>query len=551
MNSDEKISRRNFIKVCGIGGLSLYLQGDTTKVLGMLSANAGQADLGGAADFGPFEKIEEVSPRKFYGDSFVAPHKFIRDGDPSKIKATRKEKKQLVIVGAGLSGLFSASLLKGYDPVVLEQGPRIGGNAKAQSWRGLDYPLGSAYLVKPTKGSEIEKLFKQLGLLKLGKPYDEEDPSIMDGKLNSDFWRAENTNADPKQRATLIKYFDDMGNNRNGLVYPEIPVVDESQWRYIKSLDKQSFLAHLESLLKAPLDPLIKSYLDAYCYGSFGGSSSEVSAACALNFYAGDQSELLVFPGGNAQIAKSIFDDLQKVLSPGHVRANELVTNVRVEGDKTFVTSLNSLTNEVTEIECKAAIMSCPKFVVNRILHEIEPERRTAIEEMSYRPYLTANILLNMPIEKFFYSLRVVESSGFDHMSTDIAYGSFASNKSNNTVLSIYRPMGQEGDRYKLLKSDAYEKYRESFEEELREKVFPILNIKNSDIFDIRISRFGHALPLAAPGLLVNNVSTKVRTPFKDRVFFVEQDNWALPAVETCFYEASYFKSRVEKVLNA
>jgi len=554
MNIDSKLSRRNFIKVCGVGGFSLYLQGDYYNILGnSLSQNSPKDNIG------PIETIDALSPRKFYGDSFKAAHKYLRDGDPSKIKPTRKEKKRLVIVGGGLSGIFSASLLKVYDPLILEQGPRLGGNAQAQSWRGLEYPLGSAYVVKPAKGSEIEALFKQLGLLTLGKSYDTEDPSLMDGKLKNDFWRAKDIDADPKQRSTLIKYFEDMGSNRNGLVYPEIPVIDESQWEYIKSLDKHSFLSFLENLLKAPLDPVIKSYLDNYCYGAFGGSVDEVSAACALNFYCGDQTELMVFPGGNAQITQALYNDLDKVLSPGNIRTNELVVSVRVEGQKTFVTSIRSeirsdLKNEtlvVTETECEAAIMSCPKFVINRVLQDIEPERRAAISKMKYRPYLTANILLNVPIEKFFYSLRVIESSGFNHMSTDVAYGSFASNKSNNTVLTIYRPLGREGDRVKLLEPAAYERFRKSFEDELREKVFSVLNLKNSDIFDIRISRFGHALPLAAPGLLVDDVGPKVRAPFKDRVFFVEQDNWALPAVETCFLEASYFRSRVEKILNA
>ena len=55
---------------------------------------------------------------------------------------------------------------------------------------------------------------------------------------------------------------------------------------------------------------------------------------------------------------------------------------------------------------------------------------------------------------------------------------------------------------------------------------------------DIRISRWGHALPVAQTGLIADGTLEKIRKPFRERVFFVEQDNWALPALDTSVNEA-------------
>jgi protoporphyrinogen oxidase len=45
----------------------------------------------------------------------------------------------------GLSGLITAYPLRKFKPIILEQSPRFGGNAKGQSGRGLEYSIGAAF----------------------------------------------------------------------------------------------------------------------------------------------------------------------------------------------------------------------------------------------------------------------------------------------------------------------------------------------------------------------------------------------------------------------
>ncbi len=56
-------------------------------------------------------------------------------------------------------------------------------------------------------------------------------------------------------------------------------------------------------------------------------------------------------------------------------------------------------------------------------------------------------------------------------------------------------------------------------------------------------------MPLAAVGLLADGVPEKLRQPFQGRVFFVEQDNWALPAIETALGEAAHFAPQIRAAL--
>jgi len=95
----------------------------------------------------------------------------------------------------------------------------------------------------------------------------------------------------------------------------------------------------------------------------------------------------------------------------------------------------------------------------------------------------------------------------------------------------------------------AYDTYRKKFEVQIERDILPMLNLKQKDCVDLRMSLFGHALPLSEKGLYQGDVVEKLRAPFKDRVFFVEQDNWAYPSLQTGATDAATMKDAIEKML--
>ena len=57
-------------------------------------------------------------------------------------------------------------------------------------------------------------------------------------------------------------------------------------------------------------------------------------------------------------------------------------------------------------------------------------------------------------------------------------------------------------------------------------------------------------MPIHAQGLIADGTCEKVRRPtMDDRLFFVQQDNWALPAVENCLLDAKTYTDIVSDQL--
>lgn len=110
--------------------------------------------------------------------------------------------------------------------------------------------------------------------------------------------------------------------------------------------------------------------------------------------------------------------------------------------------------------------------------------------------------------------------------------------------------MAYDGGRGELYASGAYEKFRHEFEQQIRNDVMPVLKIAPTELVDLRLTQWGHAIPIAQPGLLSDNVCQRARAPHKERVFFVEQDNWALPCMETAATEAVYWEPYIREVLS-
>ena len=75
------------------------------------------------------------------------------------------------------------------------------------------------------------------------------------------------------------------------------------------------------------------------------------------------------------------------------------------------------------------------------------------------------------------------------------------------------------------------------------------MNASPENVMDLRLSRWGHPLPVAEAGLIANGTIDVIRKPFKRRVFFVEQDNWILPAFETAAGEAMIWAPVVDQFL--
>ena len=79
--------------------------------------------------------------------------------------------------------------------------------------------------------------------------------------------------------------------------------------------------------------------------------------------------------------------------------------------------------------------------------------------------------------------------------------------------------------------------------------IFSALKIPYSNLEDIRLARWGHALPLAARGLIADGTLETASRPVANRIFFAQQDNWANPCAEMAMATARHAAAAVRRVL--
>lgn len=546
----RNLSRRTFLKTCTFSTTALYLQG-CMGALGRGHAASSARATQGFEQFSPVDRgIHDSETTGFSGDDPAHAHPILWDA-PAYLREhglalpETSERVPLVIVGGGMSGLAMAYLLQKYDPVLLEQAPRFGGNSRAESWRGIDYAIGAAYFVGDDAGSELQNLIEELELHRLWRETTDEDPVELHQKVLSDFWNGESAPGAAAQFARIAQYFQSCYDGE--IPYPEIPTRDPAMRDYVNQLDRRTLKAHLEAVVGGALHPHLAAAIEFYCWSSFGGSATEVSAAAGLNFLAAEFGPRYVLPGGNAAAAEQILRLLARNFSPDQFRPSSIVFDVREVSDGVIVTYLDAA-GALHSLHADAVVMACPKFVVRRILRDIEPEREAAILRLQYRSYLVANALLDGSPTNDFYDLYLLGDADLGQRDrvTDVICANFAApNKAlrqtpseTSSVLTLYRSLPYAGARAALLAPDAYTKLRGEFDTQLRESILPLLGYRAEQLTGLRLARWGHPLPLAAAGLISDGVVDALRKPFRERVFFAEQDNWALPAFETALAEA-------------
>src|SRR5690606_14599116 len=277
----------------------------------------------------------------------------------------------LVIVGGGMSGLGTAWLLRDQNPVVLERAERMGGNARGESWQGIDYSIGAAYLLEPDPDSGLEALYREWGVAELCRVRTEEDPVLIGGRIHHDFWNGE---SDPDAAASFQAardYFVKVWNGEGDTPYPEMPTEDAEMLAVLDRLDSVSLRQHLEEVLGGELHPHLVAVIDHYCWSSLGGTWEEVSAAAGLNFFAAEFGNVWVAPGGNAGVAEQVTTMLHDALPANHLRTDATVFRVAVRDDGVLVGYIRE-DGSVHTVLAQAVAMCCPKFVVKRVLDGIE-----------------------------------------------------------------------------------------------------------------------------------------------------------------------------------
>ena len=510
----------------------------------------------------PILRIPAVSPTvsigglpfhpKWLGDSFSGGGFPFHTPEAPPRWAALDEHVDVAIVGGGLSGLATAHEMRDRDFVLFDLRDRFGGNAIGEEWKRIPYSLGSAYFMVPDDGDALDRLYTSLGVYEAarideGSGFRIEYGDVLLDDLCADCTQEERL-AFERYRAAVLHY----ANN----AYPYLPWIDAASEAVVRSLDGQTFHEAVTAACAGPVPALLAKAIQAYCYSSFGVGWDELSAAAGWNFVAAEEFGRIVLPGGNAGFATMLWDSLA-ALPPrangrARLRGNCMVTAMRLDRHGVAL-SYRGPGGEPRTLGANQVVYAGSKHIFPHLvegLAAIDPAKYEATQRVHTVGYIVANVLLNRPVHPEFYDIFSIHDDQFpmgdeafeqDRRITDCLDGSFAYATAHpqGDVLTLYWPLPWHTARFTIIDDASLTTYATLAAPQIR-RLLALVGMSASDINSIRMARWGHAMPWAPPGTYSDELCAELRRPLADRIWFANQDNWLLPAVETCLTEAMW-----------
>lgn len=445
----------------------------------------------------------------------------------------------VVIVGGGMAGLTAAYALTNKKILLIEGNPRMGGNAKSQNAGKSWVSQGAAYLGETEPGDELDKFFTALGIKNYIRKV-ENEPVTMNGKFITKFWEGE---TDPARAAEFIHV-----RKRLQEVYdhdlPELPLWDMSARAHWDNYDRMSFADWLHREF-GDVHPHIMELITLYFWSSFNGSPAEISAAHGLYFFASDTcGSPQVLPGGNGFLAQKMYEAL-KARPNVTMLGQAFAVDISVVNGKAQVCYKNS-ENTLTTVASSKCIVASPKMVMKHVISGIDPVQKKAMDDMTYRAYLVANVMLKKKIPSRGYDVYTMTGTvpsreyddSKDRVFADVIFADWASKDNvDKTALTLYIPIPYDMGQQYLFIDTLYQKY----EARVRTKLAPILTglgLSWNDVDGMRLVRFGHSMPVARTNLVANGTFERAAKDIAGVIFFANQDNWGNPCFETSWKSA-------------
>lgn len=547
-------NRRDFIRLGLQSGLLYVSMNPGLKMARALAAPLANAPR--TAEFPLRPVLGAFSNQDFNGDDMTRAHDrlwnlagFIasRGGRPPV-----SERRDVVVVGGGVSGLSSAYLLQSKRPLLLEQDAQFGGNSRGEIIGGTAFSIGAAYIAAPTPGSSLSRMLQTTGALAAARLEKPDDTRIhLRGLGFRSLWELEADAAGAQARDRFAQDIEQIAAQS----YPNIPWFPGGIARAsLDALDRVTFAQWLQQRYGNTLPVTLLEQLQLFCWSSFGGSMEEISAAQALNFVAGEEEGVVGFPGGNSYLAQAMYNHLVRQLGPDSVRAGTLVLEIRPVADGVEIL-LETPQGQLQTIACKTCVVAAPKYVAQHIVPNMSAEQKAASKKINYRAYVVANVLVNAAIksptfDSFMLQGQYPPPPSFGRLNTqrpfaDVCFANWAQgDRTQPTVLTAYKPYAFDGARNNLVGVQAFNRVANEIRQNIGE-LLQTLNVPASAVSGIRLTRWGHALPLAQPGFLASHTDELFAQPTAGRIFYVNQDNNANPAFESAFATAERVAAQI------
>jgi monoamine oxidase len=255
-------------------------------------------------------------------------------------------------------------------------------------------------------------------------------------------------------------------------------------------------------------DPQLRWYLDYCCRDDYGADSSQVAAWAGLHYFAarhgfhppgseaeGEREALLTWPQGNGWLVQALAAPLGD-----RFRGDRLVLRIAERRHGIEVDAIDAASGRVERWLAGRCIVALPAFVAGRVVENPPEPLRLLASQLRYAPWLVANLHLREPLtghagpapawDNVLYGTRGLGYVDARHQSLDPRPGP--------TVLTWYRPLGDEPDARRMLMTQPWSAWRDA--------VLAELSVPHPDLAGkttrIDITRYGHAMSIPVPGTL-------------------------------------------------
>ena len=427
--------------------------------------------------------------------------------------ATRRTR--VLIAGGGIAGLAAARSLRlrGIDDfVLLELEDSAGGNSRGGNVGGIACPLGAHYLPVPGDDApHVQNLLEELGLRRRvsGRwQYDERHlcHSPQERLYFQGAWQEGLLPLRDVGAATLAQYrrFSQRVVQAQKDARYSVPLGNAPAAASQLALDAMTFASWLEREQLA--DAHLRWYLDYCCRDDYGAGIASVSAWAGIHYFAsrhgfqlaGDgpaRDSVLTWPQGNGWLSERLAWPLGERLRTGRVVLRIDTQRHGVEVD------VHNVANGAPERwQADHCIVALPVFVAARVVENAPPVLRQAAARIRQAPWVVANLHLREPLidrggaapawDNVVYGSKGLGYVNARHQSLDPTPGP--------TVLTWYRPLGDEREGRRLLLDQQWTVWRD---EMLSELLVPHPDLATKAT-RLEVTRYGHAMAVPVPGTL-------------------------------------------------
>ncbi len=438
----------------------------------------------------------------------------------------------VLIIGAGPAGLASAWFLHrlGYEVLVVENEPTVGGATRTELWHGATVPCGALYFAELSPA--LRELLEATDLQPIPIP---DDALWLRGAAYRSFWRDSVLNELPlpwEERSAFRRFRTDLQT----LPIPPYPLPDSlpGQWRSVIAQPAETFVNAYRS-------PTLTQLLNAYARSAMGAPLAEVSTYCLRDFYSGEfgwdfQCPRYSFIGGLAPLCQR----LAKRIGEHRLWRRSLAFRLEHTRPDRLQTLVMTADGTVVALESHAAVFAAPKYLAKHTIPELPPAQHQAILRLRYAPYLTVH--LHTPF-------RLVPEGTFDlwvpeaRLFTDIVdVTPLQEQPVEGFVSCIYAPLSPE-QRGMLLEESHIRRFVHQLVQEALHRLAPE---HANEVRDVACFVWGHALVIPTPEALfaARHASQPV-----GRIVFANTDNDASPALENAIEHGLRAAEQVHRLL--